>query len=199
MSHFKFRKAELKDAESILSIYKYYVEKTAITFEWTNPSVEEFRSRMKKTLKKYPYIVAEQNGEIVGYAYTGSFVGREAYDWSVETTIYLKENIRGKGLGRKLYQLIENISKAQNIVNLYACIGYPEEDDEYLTKNSAQFHEHLGFKLIGKFEKCGYKFNRWYHMVWMGKIINEFKNKPDPVIPFPQLSSDTLLELGLEK
>lgn len=199
MSHFKFRKAELKDAESILSIYKYYVEKTAITFEWTNPSVEEFRSRMEKTLKKYPYIVAEQNGEIVGYAYTGSFVGREAYDWSVETTIYLKENIRGKGLGRKLYQLIENISKAQNIVNLYACIGYPEEDDEYLTKNSAQFHEHLGFKLIGKFEKCGYKFNRWYHMVWMGKIINEFKNKPDPVIPFPQLSSDTLLELGLEK
>lgn len=199
MSHFIFRKAELKDAESILSIYKYYVEKTAITFEWTNPSVEEFRSRMEKTLKKYPYIVAEQNGEIVGYAYTGSFVGREAYDWSVETTIYLKENIRGKGLGRKLYQLIENISKAQNIVNLYACIGYPEEDDEYLTKNSAQFHEHLGFKLIGKFEKCGYKFNRWYHMVWMGKIINEFKNKPDPVIPFPQLSSDTLLELGLEK
>ena len=199
MSHFKFRKAELKDAESILSIYKYYVEKTAITFEWINPSVEEFRSRMEKTLKKYPYIVVEQNGEIVGYAYTGSFIGREAYDWSVETTIYLKENIRGKGLGRKLYQLIENISKAQNIINLYACIGYPEEDDEYLTKNSAQFHEHLGFKLKGKFEKCGYKFNRWYHVIWMGKIINEFKNKPNPVIPFPQLSSKTLLELGLEK
>ena len=69
----------------------------------------------------------------------------------------------------------------------------------YLTKNSAQFHEHLGYKLIGKFEKCGYKFDRWYHMIWMGKVINEFKNKPEPVIPFSQFSSEKLLELGLEK
>ena len=199
MSNYKFRKAELKDAESILKVYEYYVKKTAITFEWNLPSIDEFKERMKKTFKKYPYIVVEENNEIIGYAYTGPFVGREAYDWSVETTIYLKENKTHKGLGKKLYQIIENISKAQNIINLYACIGYPEEDDEYLTKNSAQFHEHLGYKLIGKFEKCGYKFGKWYHMIWMGKVINEFKDKPCPVIPFPQLSSEKLLELGLEK
>ena len=198
MSNYKFRKATLDDAESILKIYQYYVEKTAITFEWTLPTVEDFRSRMEKTFKKYPYIVALLNNEIVGYAYTGPFVGREAYDWSVETTIYLKENLTHKGLGKKLYQIIENISKAQNIINLFACIGYPEEDDEYLTKNSAQFHEHFGFKLIGKFDKCGYKFGKWYHMIWMGKVINEFKDKPEPVIPFPQLTSEKLLELGLE-
>ena len=199
MSNIKFRKAELKDAESILKIYKYYVEKTAITFEWTLPSIDDFRKRMETIFKKYPYIVVEENGEIIGYAYTRALVGREAYDWSVETTIYLKENKTHIGLGKKLYQIIENISKAQNITNLFACIAYPEEEDEYLTKNSAQFHEHLGYKLIGKFEKCGYKFDRWYHMIWMGKVINEFKNKPEPVIPFSQFSSEKLLELGLEK
>ena len=102
-----------------------------------------------------------------------------------------------KWLGRKLYQIIENISKAQNIINLYACIWYPEKDDEYLTKYSAQFHEHIGFKLIGKFEKCGYKFGKWCHMIWMWKVINELKEKPEPTIPFPELSSEKLIELGL--
>ena len=199
MSNIKIRKAELKDTESILKVYAYYVEKTAITFEYTVPTIDEFRSRIEKTLKKYPYIVAEQDGEIVGYAYTGPFVGREAYDWSVETTIYIKNNFKGNGLGKRLYQTLENISKAQNVINLYACIGYPEKEDEYLTKNSAQFHEHFGFKLIGQFDKCGYKFGRWYHMIWMGKVINEFKDNPDPIIPFPKLSSQTLIELGLEK
>ena len=67
------------------------------------------------------------------------------------------------------------------ILNLYACIGYPQEEDEYLTRNSAQFHEHLGFKLIGTFTKCGYKFGRWYNMIWMEKMIGEHKAEQEPV------------------
>ena len=63
--------------------------------------------------------------------------------------------------------------KEMGILNLYACIAYPEEEDEYLTKNSVRFHEHLGFKEAGRFHKCGYKFNRWYDMVWMEKLIGE--------------------------
>ncbi|OUM56868.1 hypothetical protein PIROE2DRAFT_18338 [Piromyces sp. E2] len=169
MTDIKIRKAVLDDAESILKIYKYYVEKTAITFEIKVPTVEEFRSR-----------------EIIGYAYTRPFVGREAYDWSVETTIYLKNDIVKKGLGRRLYEVIENISKAQNIINLYACIGYPEVEDEYLTNNSKDFHEHIGYKLVGTFYKCGYKFNRWYHMIWMEKLLGEHKPIPDPIIPFSE-------------
>ena len=77
--------------------------------------------------------------------------------------------------------------KAQNIINLYACIGYPEEDDEYLTKNSKQFHEHLGYRLIGEFRKCGYKFGRWYHMVWMEKMIGEHPEKPEQVKRFSEI------------
>jgi phosphinothricin acetyltransferase len=197
MSNIKIRKAVLDDAKEILEIYKYYVEKTAITFEITVPTLEEFRSRMETKMKRYPFLVVEENGEIIGYASTGYFNVRSAYDRSVETTIYIKNNVVKKGLGRRLYEVIENISKAQNIINLYACIGVPEVEDEYLTNNSKDFHEHIGYKLVGTFYKCGYKFNRWYHMVWMEKILGEHKPIPDPIIPFPELSDEELRKLGL--
>ena len=88
-SEFMIRKAREEDAEELLAIYKPYVEKTAITFEYTVPTLEEFRERIKKTLKKYPYIVVEKNRKIYGYAYTGEFKSRAAYGWSVETSIYV--------------------------------------------------------------------------------------------------------------
>ncbi|ORX75670.1 acyl-CoA N-acyltransferase [Anaeromyces robustus] len=194
----KIRKALISDLESILKIYEYYVTNTAITFDTKIPTIEEFNSRMEIVFKKYPYIVAELDGEIVGYAYTHPFVGREAYDWSAETTIYIKNNMKGNGIGKKLYETIENISKAQNILNLYACIGYPDVEDEYLTNNSVDFHKHMGYKWVGIFQKCGYKFDRWYNMVWMEKILGEHKPNISPVIPFPQFSPEILSELGLE-
>ncbi|MDO4344185.1 MAG: GNAT family N-acetyltransferase [Eubacteriales bacterium] len=198
MSHeIEIRVAVPGDAKEILAIYAPYVEKTAITFEYDVPGLEEFTSRIERTLKKYPYIVAEQDGEILGYAYTGAFVGRAAYDWAAETTIYLKENKRKSGLGRKLYTALEKISRAQNITNLNACIGYPETDDEYLTKNSAQFHQHIGYRMAGEFHQCGYKFGRWYNMVWMEKVLGVHPDVPAPMIPFPELSADTLKALGI--
>ena len=189
MNGVKIRVAGIDDAPYLLEIYKPYVEKTAITFEYEVPSLDKFKGRMEKTLKKYPYLVAEYNGEILGYAYAGSFVGRAAYDWSVETTIYLKENKKKLGIGRKLYEALEDILKAQNILNMYACIGYPEKEDEYLNRNSVEFHSHLGFKMVGEFRKCGYKFGRWYNMVWMEKIIGGHKENQPAVIDFPCLRS----------
>lgn len=181
MSELVIRKATLEDAEALLKIYTYYVEKTVITFEYEVPSIEEFRGRIENTLKKYPYLVAEADGEIVGYAYAGVFKGRAAYDWAVETTIYLKNGVNGRGYGRKLYEALEEALKKMGILNLYACIGYPEENDEYLTKNSAEFHEHMGYKLIGQFNLCGFKFNRWYHMIWMEKMLGEHREDQAPV------------------
>lgn len=181
------RTAELSDAEELLEIYAPYVEKTAVTFEYEIPDIREFKERIKKTLKKYPYILAEGDGEILGYAYTGPFVGRAAYDWAVETTIYLKEDKRRMGIGKKLYGKLEEISKAQNILNMYACIACPEKEDQYLNENSVQFHEHLGYSIAGKFHKCGYKFGTWYNMVWMEKIIGKHKDIPRPVTAFPFL------------
>ena len=176
--------AELKDAERLLEIYDYYVKNTAITFEYTTPTIEEFRGRMEKTMQKYPYLVAVKDGVIAGYAYAGAFVGRAAYDWSCETSIYLDKNARKCGIGKTLYAVLEKELKEMGILNMYACIGYPDNEDEYLTKNSAEFHSHIGFAQVGEFHKCGYKFGRWYNMIWMEKIIGEHKKDQAPVIGF---------------
>ena len=174
-SNIVIRNATSQDAEKILKIYGPYVENTAISFEYEVPTVEEFRKRIEKTLKKYPYLIAEENDEIIGYAYAGAFYGRAAYDWSVETTIYLAPMAQKKGVGRVLYENLEQELKKMGILNLYACIAYPDVEDEYLDKNSALFHEHMGYVKVGEFHKCGYKFGRWYHMIWMEKMIGEHK------------------------
>ena len=165
------RKATVEDAERLLEIYAYYVKNSAITFEYDVPSLEEFRNRISRTLKKYPYLVLEADGILQGYAYAGAFVGRAAYDNSCEVTIYLDHNAKGRGYGRSLYEALEQDLKEMGVLNLYACIGDPIVEDEYLTKNSEQFHQHLGFSKVGTFHKCGYKFGRWYNMIWMEKII----------------------------
>lgn len=167
------RFAKPEDAKELLKIYAYYVTDTAISFETEVPSEEEFKLRIEEVLKSYPFIVACKDDEILGYAYLHSFVGRKAYELSAETTIYLNPDKKKMGIGKKLYSVLEDIAKAQNITNLYSCIGYVDKEDEYLNNNSVQFHEHIGFRMVGKFENCGHKFGRWYHMVWMEKIIGK--------------------------
>ena len=177
MKNMIIRTAAASDAESILNIYAYYVENTAITFEYDVPTIKEFTQRIENTLKKYPYLLVEKDGEILGYAYAGVFKDRAAYNWSAETTIYLKHDAVKFGLGRILYEALEKEMKERGFLNLYACIGYPIDEDEYLTKNSAEFHAHLGYKTVGEFHKCGYKFGRWYNMIWMEKIIGEHRGE----------------------
>lgn len=184
MSDIMIRAATPDDAGEILAIYAPYVEKTAITFEYDVPSPEEFRRRIAATLEKYPYLVAVNEGKIVGYAYAGPFKARAAYDWAAEVTIYLAPQATGLGIGRRLYAALEDALRDMGILNLYACIGYPETADEYLTRNSAEFHAHMGYGFIGLFHKCGYKFGRWYDMIWMEKIIGEHLPEQAEVRPF---------------
>ena len=175
------RPAAPEDAEALLSIYAPYVKHTAITFEYEVPSVEEFRKRIAHTLQHYPYLVAERGinssapgskdegncsacTEIAGYAYAGPLHARAAYAWSVEKAL-----------------------AAQNMTNLNACIASPVVEDEYLNHNSIQFHQHLGYSMVGEFHKCAYKFGRWYNMVWMEKIIADHPDRQPDVIPFAQI------------
>ena len=167
------RTATINDAQRLLEIYGYYVKHTAISFEYEVPSVEEFRKRIGRTLERYPYFVLEEEGRVLGYAYAGPFKARAAYDWSCELSIYLDKDCRGKGYGRMLYAALEDRLKAQGIQNLYTCIAFPDVEDEYLTTNSAEFHEHMGYHRVGLFRQCAYKFGRWYSMIWMEKIVGE--------------------------
>ena len=163
----EIRNAKISDADRLLEIYDYYVRNTAITFEYETPSLEEFTARIEYTMKRYPYLVVEVDGRIEGYAYAGVFKDRAAYDFAHDS--------RKSGLGRMLYEALEEKLKAMGIQNTYACIAYLDVEDEYLTKNSAEFHEHVGFSKVGVFHKCGYKFGRWYDMVWMEKLIGEHR------------------------
>ena len=166
------RNAAPEDAEGLLAIYTPYVTGTAVSFEYEPPGLEEFQSRMAGTMESYPYLVAEEKGETVGYAYADPVHPRAAYRYCAEVTIYLRQDRRGEGLGRALYARLEEELKARGIRNLYACIGSPrEKGDPYLTQASEKFHARMGYRLAGRFEACGYKFGRWYDMVWMEKML----------------------------
>lgn len=184
------RPATPEDAEALLKIYAPYVINTAISFEYTVPTVEEFAGRIRNTIARYPYLVALRDGEIVGYAYAAAFKSRAAYDRAVETSIYVAKNCRGGGIGRVLYEKLAAVLRCQNILNLNACIAYPTGEDAHLTTDSPEFHERLGYQTVAHFHKCGYKFDTWYDMIWMEKLLGEHLPSPAPVRPFLEVWHD---------
>ena len=187
------RMATAEDAPALLDIYRPYVEHTAITFEYKVPSIEEFAARILRTLQRYPFLIALCGGKAVGYAYASPFKERAAYDWAVETSIYIQEAYSSRGYGKALYDILERLLTAQNILNLNACIAYTAHADEYLDNHSAGFHTHLGYHPVGTFHKCGYKFGRWYDMIWMEKMIGAHTSAPEPVHPIGQIDWAKLL------
>lgn len=193
----RIRAVSAKDAEKLLTLYAPYVEKTAVTFEYEVPSVKEFQSRIRYTLERYPYLAAEEGDRILGYAYAGAFHARPAYDWAVETSIYVDRARKRSGVGRALYEALERALAAQNIVNLNACISVPVWEDEFLTRDSVLFHEHMGYRLVGEFHQCGYKFRRWYDMVWMEKHIGPHLEDQPPVKLFDEVRDFLKKEYGI--
>ena len=185
MSDIVLRPAVPEDAGALLAVYAPYVTDTAVSFETEVPSVGEFRKRIETISSFYPYIVAEKDGKAVGYAYASAFKNRPAYDWDTENTIYIAKDMRRSGIGRMLLEKLEEILRTMNITNSNACIASVDGEDEYLTRDSINFHSRMGYSLVGCFHKCGYKFSRWYDMVWMEKLIGEHKEIQPPVIPFP--------------
>ena len=167
------REANISDAKAIQTIYAPYVEQTAVTFEYNVPTVEEFCKRITTIMQKYPWIVAENEGKIVGYAYANAFKERDAYQWAVETSIYVDSNMKRLGIGRLLHDALEQRLKVQGILNMNACISFIETEDEYLSHDSIRFHQQLGYEKVAHFHQCGKKFGRWYDMIWMEKLIGE--------------------------
>ena len=113
---------------------------------------------------------------------------------SAKSVLHLKRC----GVGGRLHQALEAVLREQGILNMNACIAYPREEDQYLTRNSVDFHAHLGYRLVGQFYQCGYKFHRWYNMVWMEKHIGEHLTQQPPVKPFPQIASSLGEKYGID-
>ena len=192
MEELFLRPATEADARELLLIYAPYVLKSAVTFEYETPSEAAFAKRISSTLSAYPYLVAQRGEEVLGYAYTAALKERAAYERSAQVSIYLKGNARGQGIGTALYEALELILKRQNVQNLYACItSAPQSDapegDAHLDGASEAFHARMGYRKIGRFTACGYKFSTWYDTIWMEKMLGDHPVKPKAFIPFPEL------------
>ena len=187
-----FRFATVEDAGKILEIYKPYVENTTITFEYDVPALEEFKNRIKNILTDYPYIVCEYENKILGYAYAHKVWMRAAYQWDAELSVYINKRYMGNGLGTKLYKILIEILKLQNVVNVYGCVTYPNEKSDRL-------HESFGFKRVGIFENAGYKFGKWIGVTWFHKAISEYKKNPEKLKKISQIDKEKIKMLFLNK
>lgn len=178
------RPATLEDAQKLLDIYGYYVENTAITYEYDVPALEEFQNRMQHIMNTYPYLVALVEDQIVGYAYASQFHPRAAYGWNAEMTIYLDHDQCGNGVGRKLYTLLEQILKEQGIVKAVALITPPGKNAEESVYPSMHFHEKMGYQLAGCMRNSGYKFDKWFDTITMDKQIGIASSPMTVIKPF---------------
>lgn len=161
------RKAELRDASQVADVYNYYVQQTHHTFETEPLSEEEMRKRIEETTEEYPFLVAEENGEIVGYAYATQFKLRQAYEYASEVSIYVKNAAKQKGIGTRLYeQLFEELQET-DIHAVVAGISLPNDA-------SVRFHERLGFEKVAQFKEVGYKLGRWIDVGYWEKILRVY-------------------------
>jgi len=173
------RPATPEDAPAILSVYAPFVLETSITFEYDVPSPEAFGERISGILNDYPYLVAETDGVVCGYAYASRHMARTAYDWDVQTSVYLAPEHHGRGIGRRLYACLFTLLREQGLCNAYAIITLPNEA-------SLGIHAAFGFTPCGTHRRTGYKHGAWHDVAWMEKALAE-PERPTGVIPFPSL------------
>ena len=157
-----------------------YVEKTAYTFEYTVPTMEEFTKRFLDITKQFPWLVWEEEGEVLGYAYACAPFERAAFSWCAEPAIYLRPEARGRGVGRALYETLEDCLKQQGYVVSYALITTSNQ-------NSVAFHKAMGYTKTAFLPDCGFKLGGWHGIIWMEKRLNSVEMPTQMPIPFPKL------------
>lgn len=171
------RFAKEADIPAILDIYGPYVSNTAISFEYSVPTLEEFMERFRSTTAQFPWLVWEEDGVVLGYAYGSLPFGRAAYRWCAAGSIYLAPSAQRKGIGRKLYEALEQLLKAQGYRKLYALITSDNP-------GSLRFHEAMGYRFLAQFSDSGIKFQKLYSVIWMEKTLNDGEipnNFPSPI------------------
>lgn len=180
MSTVQIRPADLADAAAMLEIYAPYVEQTTVSSEYIAPSLEEFRGRIRTFSEKLPWLVCMVDGRVAGYGYASPHRTRAAYQWSVETSIYVSPDFHRHGIARALYSALFELLRMQGYYNIYVGITSPNE-------RSMKFHKAMGFIISGAYQNSMYKFGQWRDVLWMGKQLREHEGEPQPTVPFPAL------------
>ncbi len=167
------KNVKVSDAEELLKIYAPYVLNTSVSFETKVPTKREFKRRIRETKKSFPYLKAEKDGKIVGYAYANPFKKRDAYRFCAEVSIYVIKEYTRQGIGKMLYEELEKRLKEKGIVILYAVITADEDKDGNLKSDSIDFHSAMGYVKCGEFRNCGFKFGTWHSMVYYQKKLSQ--------------------------
>lgn len=176
--HIRF--ADPGDAAACLAVYAQYID-TSITFETVLPSEAEFSGRIRSYGAVYPWLIAEEDGHVMAYAYAHRAQERAAYDWNAELSVYVSKNAAGRGLGTRLYRALLALLKEQGVRTAYGVVTMPNDA-------SAALHRKLGFGLLGTHHNTGYKNGRWRDVVWFEKHIGSFNGVPEPIRPIGQLA-----------
>lgn len=182
------RLANETDARQILDIYRPYIENTSITFETELPTEEVFKERIRNCLVNWPWLVCEIDGTIAGYAYAARYRERTAYQWSVESSVYIHDDFQRKGIAKALYTALFEILKKQGFRNVYAVINLPND-------KSVAFHESCGFTYFATYEQVGYKLGKWKNVGWWRLILNEFGDEPAAPLKFSEMDKTFLSQV----
>ncbi len=182
------RLATMHDAVEILNIYSVYVLNTVISFETSVPSKEEMEKRIVSVLAKDPWLVVEEDNIIFGYAYACKHSERAAYKWSVDVSAYVREDCRGKGIGKRLYTALLSILRLQGYRNVYAGICLPNE-------SSVGIHEYFGFEKIAHYNQVGYKFGQWHDVGWWEAFLVKHNSEPDEPLPMSYIEEDKIYNI----
>lgn len=174
MEH-NIRLVKVFDANEILKIYAPYVSGTAVSFETEVPAVEDFAGRIEDTCKKYPWLVYQIDGAIVGYAYASQHRSRNAYRYDVDVSVYVSPEYHDTRIAYRLYDCLFKLLHKMGYINAYAAITTPNE-------KSMHFHEKFEFTLIGTHHKTGYKFGKWHDVAWFEKTIQTHDDNPKEVL-----------------
>lgn len=180
------RVARKEDAEGILAIYSPFVKNTTVSFEYEVSDVSNYATKIEELLINFPWLIAEADGVIVGYAYASKHRDRPGYAWSAESSIYVHDDFMRKGIATVLYNALFEILAAQNFINLYAGIAQPNE-------GSTMFHVKMGFTPVGVYKKVGYKNGNWVDVVWLHRTLLKHPAEPKAIIAFssPAIQSNT--------
>ncbi len=192
MSEPVLRVANETDAAQMLAIYAPYVIQTTVSSEYTPPSLEEFRGRMRTFQERLPWLVCEVDDEIAGYGYASPHRTRAAYQWSVETSIYVAEGWHRHGIANAIYSSLFELLAIQGYYNIYVGITSPNE-------RSMKFHKAMGFIISGAYQESMYKFGQWRDVLWMGKSLRPHDGEPQPTVPFPELAGTPVVERVLRQ
>lgn len=168
------RMATAADVPAMLDVYRPFILETAYTFEYTVPTVAAFAARFQRIHRDFPWLVWEEDGNISGYAYADRAFERAAYQWCADLSIYLAPEAQGKGVGRRLYAILEDFLTRQGYCVAYGIVTSANE-------TSCAFHEALGYRAAARFDQCGWKFGQWFGTVWYEKRLRPGPPAADPI------------------